>query len=284
MRQGARALLGLVLLLSACTSRTDTPAEETVLIPFDTSGNVQLVGRVCRPTRPGPNPVVVINHGLPSRPEDRPFMRPASCDSEPARWFNARGYIVVFALRRGFGDSTGPDVEDITSCTAPYYLGSGLASARDVDAIVAFATSLPDARPAGAIVVGQSAGGWATVAYNSQPHPRVAGVISMAGGRGAVAFGVPGQNCRPDLIVAAARRFGETGHSPMLWIYASTDSFFPPALALEMWRAYISTGNRTALFQPENFPGEGHLLFYAEGGSRIWGPAVDAYLARLPGH
>jgi dienelactone hydrolase len=281
----------LPLLLTFCSTRPDfvpryfapTGAGEAVLIPFgDEASDVQLVGRVCRPDVPGRRPVVVINHGAPSRPEDRLEMQPASCTSEPAQWFNARGYIVVFALRRGFGGSTGPVVENSGICSNPAYLRSGLTSAQDVEAVVRYATSLPDALPTGAIVAGLSTGGWATIAYNSLPHPRVVGLINMAGGRGGHAFGEAGENCRPDLLVAAAKRFGETGISPMLWVYALNDSFFPPALAQEMAAAYNRSGGRAGLVQPAAYGADGHGLFYAPGGSRIWGPIVDSYLATLP--
>lgn len=273
-------------LLAGCAGATEPAAppavsDRTHWVPVvDAAGTTRMMlARVCRPDAAGPLPVAVINHGSPVTPGLRRDMRPASCDSEPARWFLARGYVVVFPLRRGFGGSSGAVAESSGPCESPDYVRAGLESARDVAAAVQYATALPYARPDGAVVVGQSLGGWATLAYAAGPHPRVAGLIDMAGGRGGHALADGGGNCRPDLLVAAAAVFGRTARMPMLWVYADNDSFFPPSLARAMFSAFTEAGGRAALAQP-SFPGsDGHALFYAEGGSRVWGPLVDAYLA-----
>jgi pimeloyl-ACP methyl ester carboxylesterase len=261
--------------------------EEMRWIPVtgDDGQHQQMLARICRPaatTEAGVRvPVAVINHGSPADPADRASMVPAACSSEPARWFLARGYAVVFPLRRGFGASSGEVAESSGPCDSPDYFRAGLESARDVAAAVRYATALPYARPDGTVVVGQSLGGWATVAFAAEPHPQVAGLISMAGGRGGHAYADAGGNCRPDLLIAAAAAFGRTARTPMLWIYADNDSFFPPPLARAMYDAFTEAGGRAALAQP-SFPGpDGHALFYAQGGSRVWGPLVAAYLADM---
>jgi len=246
-----------------------------------------MMSRICRPAATLADgwraPVAIINHGSPADPADpvdRMRMQPGSCGSEPARWFLARGYVVVFPLRRGFGASSGEVAEGSGPCDSPDYVRSGVESARDVAAAVRYATALPYARPEGAVVIGQSLGGWATLAFAALPHQEVAALISMAGGRGGHAFADAGGNCRPDLLVAAAAAFGRTARTPMLWIYADNDSFFPPALAWAMFSAFTEAGGRAALAQPRFPGGEGHALFYAAGGSRVWGPIVEAYLAQ----
>ena len=287
----ALALFGLLAAPAGCAPvaaappAADVAREELHWIPVqDADGAAQqMLSRICRPAETLASgaraPVAVINHGSPSDPDDRGSMAPAHCDSEPARWFLARGYVVVFPLRRGFGGSSGAVAESSGPCESPDYVRAGLESARDVAAAVQYATALPYARPDGAVVVGQSLGGWATLAYAAGPHPRVAGLIDMAGGRGGHALADGGGNCRPDLLVAAAAVFGRTARMPMLWVYADNDSFFPPSLARAMFSAFTEAGGRAALAQP-SFPGsDGHALFYAEGGSRVWGPLVDAYLA-----
>lgn len=283
------SVIAVLLSLAACAASpaasppTAGSREEIHWIPVeDALGQGQvMVARVCRPeeTLAGVRaPVAIINHGSPRDPRERAWMQPASCGSEPARWFLARGYVVVFPLRRGFGASSGEFAETSGPCDSPDYVRAGIESARDVAAAVRYATSLPYARPEGAVVVGQSLGGWATVAFAAEPHPGVAALISMAGGRGGHATPGEADNCRPDLLVAAAGTFGRTARTPMLWIYADNDTFFPPPLARAMYEAFTEAGGRAALAQPD-FPGiDGHALFYAPGGSRVWGPIVAAYL------
>jgi dienelactone hydrolase len=185
----------------------------------------------------------------------------------------------VFALRRGFGHSTGPVVEDTGGCLAPNYFRSGLTGAVDIDAILRYATAQPYAQPNNAIVIGQSTGGWATIAYDSVEHAKASVFISFAGGRGGHAWPDPPTNCRPDLLIAAAKRFGESAAAPMLWVYAENDTFFPPELVREMHQAYIRAGGRAELVFTPPIGREGHGLFYAPGGTTLWGPTVERYIA-----
>lgn len=106
--------------------------------------------------------------------------------------------------------------------------------ARDLDASLSYATALPYARSDRAVVVGQSAGGWATDGYDGLPHPHAAWLVSMAGGRGGHTKNIANNNCRPDQLIAAAGLLGRTATTPMLWVYAENDSFFDPALVRAM--------------------------------------------------
>jgi dienelactone hydrolase len=269
-------------LLAACGATLKAAVlDETHLVPVADSAGVThaMRARICRPDVAGQVPVAVINHGSPASPGLRRAMQPASCDSEPARWFLAHGYLVMFPLRRGYGASGGELAESSGPCEQPDYVRAGIESARDVDAAVRYATRLPYARRDGAVVVGQSLGGWATLAYAAWPHPEVAALISMAGGRGGHAHAEAYANCRPDLLVAAAGAFGRTARTPMLWVYAANDSWFPPGLARAMYAAFTAAGGRATLVQPDFDGGDGHALFYAPGGARVWGPLVAAYLA-----
>jgi dienelactone hydrolase len=211
-------------------------------------------------------------------------MRPMSCDSEAARWFLARGYVVAFPMRRGYAGTGGPWAESYGRvCDHADYVHAGLESARDIDAVVEYVTRLPGVRPDGAVVVGQSAGGWGTVAYDSIPHPRVRALISMAGGRGGHQHDEPNQNCRPDLLADAAGAYGHTASTPMLWIYSENDTFFAPDLARAMAARFNQSGGQAELHQLPPFGKDGHSLFPARGGSAIWGPLVEAYLGRQLG-
>lgn len=251
------------------------------LIPFEAGAADAelLVGRICRSDSPGRRPVVVINHGAPGSVDKRRGMQPTRCDTEVARWFTDRGYLVIFPLRRGFGGSTGPAVEDRGACDRADYLASGLSGAKDIDATLRFAAKLPYAQPTGAIVIGQSTGGWATVAYDSIDHPTAAAFINFAGGRGGHSHSEAPTNCQPDLLIDAARRFGKNSVTPMLWVYARNDTFFPSSLVSKMYNAFVQAGGKADLFVAPAFANEGHWLFQGPGGSAIWGAIIENYLA-----
>ncbi len=235
--------------------------------------------RICRPDTDAPARLVVINHGSPANSSARPRMQLHRCSDEAARWFLTRGYVVAFPLRRGYGANGGTSPESSPSCREADFAQSGLETARDIDAVVRHVVALPFVRAGQTVVLGQSAGGWGTVAYDSMPHPGVTASISMAGGRGGHHQLQPNNNCHPERLIEAAGRFGATATTPMLWIYTANDSYFDPALATGMHDAFTRAGGKAEFIQPGPFGSDGHELFFGRGGSAIWGPPIERYLA-----
>jgi dienelactone hydrolase len=206
-------------------------------------------------------------------------MQVGSCDQEAARWFLTREYVVAFPLRRGYGATGGEWAESYGPCKRADYFHAGLETARDIDAAVQALTTLPFVRPDGVVIVGQSAGGWGTIAYDSVPHPRVSAFIVMAGGRGGHLHDRPNENCHPERLAAAAARYGASATTPMLWVYALNDTFFGPPIAQALYKSFAGAGGHADFEQPNSFDSDGHRLFFGPGGSAIWGPLVERYLA-----
>ncbi len=286
-----RSLLALLFaaVLAACEAPqhavlAGTPSgpwrEQIVWVPYDRQfgGTRHLFARLCRPATEREARVVVFAHGTPPDPSVRPTMKPLSCESEAAQWFLKRGYMVLAAMRTGFGQTGGDYAEQSMPCGRMDYVRSGRDTARQIAAAVDYATSLPGARPTGAIVVGQSAGGWGAVAYNAMPHPKVDAIVSMAGGRGGHMGGRANDNCRPEQLALAAGTFGAEAATPMLWIYTANDSFFAPPLASSMHANFAQAGGQARFVQLGPFANDGHGLFLGRGGSAIWGPLLARYL------
>jgi hypothetical protein len=104
----------------------------------------------------------------------------------------------------------------------------------------------------------------------------------MAGGRGGHQEMTANSNCRPDLLAAAAGQLARGATTPMLWIYSQNDSFFAPAIAAALYAAYSQNGGRAEFHQLGPFGNDGHRLFFGTGGSQVWGPIVERYLASQP--
>jgi dienelactone hydrolase len=279
---GTAIILGLCLFQSANAGPTVVDGrEQLVAVPVTgASGQItQMQTRLCRPAADAPARLVVINHGSPPNSAVRPQMEPGRCDQEAARWFLDRGYVVAFPLRRGYGATGGEWAESYGGCSHADYVHAGIETARDIDAAVVALTALPFVRPDGVVVVGQSAGGWGTIAYDSLPHPKVAAFVVMAGGRGGHEDNVPNKNCRPDLLADAAGSYGATASTPMLWIYAENDSFFAPAIARALYQSFTAAGGKADFEQPGPYDDDGHRLFFGRKGSTIWGPLVEHYLS-----
>lgn len=243
-----------------------------------------LYTRVCRPPGDHPARVMVLAHGSPADPTRRPSMMPAACDHEAVQWFMARGFMVVAGIRRGYGLTGGRWAETSGRCSADEYASAARESARDLDATVRYVTRLPYAQADNVVVVGQSAGGWAALGYNSVLHQPVVAMVSMAGGRGGRVGNVPHTNCRPEELVRAAGILGAAATTPMLWIYTENDTFFSPTLAKGMHDAFLRSGGTARLAQLGPFREDGHSLFFGRGGSAIWGPMMDDYLAERSRH
>jgi hypothetical protein len=79
--------------------------------------------------------------------------------------------------------------------------------------------------------------------------------------------------------VEGVHYFGKTATTPMLWVYAANDSYFAPSLARALWHAFTAAGGQANLQQPGPFADDGHHLFFGPGGSTVWGPLVEQYLA-----
>ncbi len=211
---------------------------------------------------------------------DRPFVTLHPCSDRAIAWFLRRGFVVVQALRRGYGETGGINADSIGPCGDPDYVRGGLEGAIDLDATVHAALSLPFVRPGGAIVLGQSAGGWAALAYSSAQHPDVAAFILMAPGNGGHVDGEANVTCEPRRLIEAAGYFGRSSAGGVLWISAANDTRFGPRLVSAMQQAFVAHGGELSAVAVGPFGSDGHTLFFGRGGAAIWGPVVTAYLNR----
>jgi len=272
-------ILALLALIVAGEASAQT-REQIVRIPGP--GGSTLVATVMRPPGEDKKPLVVINHGSPADGSQRAKMAPPRYNGLSS-WFVSRGYVVALPLRRGYGESGGSWAEAYGSCSNPDYYNAGLQGAADIKATLDYMRNQPYVAPDRSIIVGQSAGGWATVAFSSQNPANVAGMIDFAGGRGGhqpLPGGGTG-NCTPDALVTAAGKYGSTARVPILWIFTANDSFFEPRLAKRMFDAYNAAGGK-GTFRPQGaFSSDGHNLASSDSGVPIWQAPVSEFLATL---
>lgn len=272
--------IGLVAMLFVSNACSYEVVQQSIRLPIDDlSGHHRFMsGYVCRPSGVENPKLVIINHGSSTIASDRPWMPMASCYNEAVRWFMDRHYAVVQAWRLGYGPTGGPWTEGFAHCSASDYYEAGMETARQISAIVNYAVTLPGIDPNDVVVVGQSGGGWGAMAYDSLPHPHVSAVINMAGGRGGHYHGKDNSNCGADQLAGAVRLFAKASTTPMLWVYATNDSYFGPQLVDEMAAAYTSAGGKLQLYKAARYDSDGHSLFFGPNGSKIWGPWVKKYL------
>ncbi len=251
--------------------------EQLWLIPLPHDGDRAMHTTVLRPPGEDKRPLVVINHGSPAKAEDRPNLR--SVFKTASEWFVKRGFVVALPLRRGYGKTGGSWDETNGRCDNPDYRRAGLETAKDIRAAIAYMTKQAFVQPGRVLVVGQSAGGWGTVALSSLNPPEVAAMVNFAGGRGGYKNGQPNSNCTPDRLVEAAGQYGRTARMPTLWVFTENDLFFNPGLSRKMAEAYTAAGGKAEYNLLPPFGKDGHSMFGSSDGLSRWRDLVDKFLA-----
>ena len=281
-------LLATIALLAYRPASADESAspprveEEMWALPFP----LPVLAYVVRPLGDGPFPLVVMNHGI-SLDANQRTMFPSVEYRDAAFWFARRGYFVISPLRYGASSLDAKDVGlfgtvfgHVGSCDNPNFRGPGLAIATLNEWIIENMQKKKQIIPGKAIVVGQSGGGWGSIALASRNPPSVSAVITFAAGRGGRVDGKPNNNCAPDKLVAATGEFGSTARVPMLWVYTENDSYFGPELTKRMHNAFTAAGGNAEYHLLPAFGNDGHFLIDSADAVPLWAPLVSQFLEK----
>ena len=262
--------IGLLVSLNTTHAQQIRLPSEVIFIPKKILlGTIQLETTIYKPEGQGPFPLVVINHGKESGP---PGLQRRFTAGWASRFFIERGYVVFLPMRTGFSKSTGSYVGG--ECNVE---SNGLVQAEDVAATVSYAHTLDYVDPKRTLVVGQSHGGWTTLAYGaSKPDPSVKGLVNFAGG-------LRQTNCSGwELNLAkAAASFAKDTHIPSLWLYGDNDSFFTKQTYSEMFARYSKVNPRAQLVEFGVFGEDAHGLFTHKNGREIWGPYLEKFMTQV---
>ena len=242
---------------------------------------VPMLTTVFRPAGDGPFPMVLMNHGTTRSPTERLFF-PLLEFNAAAEWFADRKNVVVAPERPGHGDTGGPYYEEVVppgetqpsrGCGTPLFRDAGLAVAESDALAVGYMTSQPFVDSQNIIVIGQSGGGWGSIAYVSQQPAGVRAMINFAGGR----------TCRenpraPERLFEVASEFCRTIRVPMLWIYTENDKFFPPEVSKPLYEACRAAGADVEYHLLPPFEDNGHFFVDVPKAIQIWAPIVTKFL------
>ena len=268
----AGSLLGLGLLVGPTTAQEvllDAALNEQVLqIPKPGLFTLKLETTLYKPEGAGPFPLVVINHGKflgNTRFQSR--YRPALA----ARFFLQRGYAVVVPMRQGFSKSEGNYIDP--GCNVE---SNGRVQAEDVKAVLDYATAQPWVNKEQILVLGQSHGGWTTLALGALNYPGVRGLVNFAGG-------LRQSNCPgwESVLGRSAGAYGKETRLPSLWFYGDNDSYFSPETFHAMFDNYVAAGAPAKLVAFGKFGSDAHAMFGSRQGSDIWQPRVEAFMQTL---
>lgn len=272
-----RLLVATLLALVWSGAHAADPIIEPVEFPLVVDGaSLRMVGTVVRPADDKRHPIVVLSHGAWGPAERR--REKARLDYAPlSTWLAARGFAVLVPMRRGYGASEGEMAESSGGCEQPDYTKAALTGAQDILAGLEWLRGQSFADPERVMLVGFSAGGWATLGAASRGPGGLAAVINLSGGRGG--FPMNGWPCAWTRMLDSATAFGAEVRVPSLWLYGQNDALFGPEFAEKLADAWRKGGASADLHIIAPDYADGHGVFMAEEGVAFWAPLVERFIA-----
>jgi dienelactone hydrolase len=246
---------------------------EDLRIPMAEAGPQGLEAFLVRPAGTRRYPLALLSHGSPRSFDDRATMS-AHKYYGIALEYARRGFAALSVMRRGYGTSPGGRVDSVGGCANTAYLPAAAVAVADLRAAIEAMVRRADVNTSGMIAAGHSAGGFATVALTAQAPAGLVAAISFAGGRGSRD---DDDVCNPNGLVQAFATFGKTSRAPMLWVYASNDSYFGPDLARRLHDGFSANGGNAKFIAAPPFGDDGHYL-YSVVSRPQWTPYLDAFL------
>jgi dienelactone hydrolase len=238
-----------------------TQMGEPLTFPATIEGKeYQLEAMIYRPNDSAVHPFIVMNHG-------RFGMHPARNPNEARNYVElncalaSHGYIVMMLVRRGYGNSQGPDSE--LKDTA---IECGLEAVKDIQCAVAYLRQQPYVDKDRGLVMGHSQGGWAALAASTVRMEGVRGTVNLAGGTNYRKMG--DGKITPTVqtnYVDSCRELGKAAVVPTLWIYVENDVLNPPACARRMCEAFQSSGGQAQLVISPPYGSNGHYFTQEPG-------------------
>ena len=226
---------------------------------------VSLQVTVFQPEGAGPFPVAVINHG---KNGGNAHLQERSRPLPATRELLKRGYAVVVPMRQGFAESGGAAVGE--GCNID---GNGQAQSEDIVSVVRWLGTQAWADTNRMMMMGQSHGGLATMAYSQNPAPGFKLFVNFAGG---LKYTV---GCQWELALRDAyMSYGRTSKVSSIWFYGENDSYFPPQVIAPAFKTFIESGGNGEMVAYGPFGVDSHAMFGNVDGLDIW---LEKVLAKM---
>jgi len=249
---------------------------EDMRIPVKEAG-YSIAARIVRPDGKGPFGAIVLNHGVGGTAAERHSESPDQL-LDAASVFAHHGYVVMLPLRRGFGVTGGDYAEDPGPCSNPNFPKAEHAASQDVMAAYNYTRTLPYVDGSKMILAGQSAGAMVSIytAATRAPQGLVA-VLGFAAGRGGNPNYRPGVPCAIEPVAKLLDTLGKEIKVPVLFHYAANDHYFNPATTRLWYERFTAAGAKADYVLQPAFGADGHYVFSASGGAKVWLPAVERF-------
>ena len=186
------------------------------------------------------------------------------------RLLTSYGFAVLVPMRRGRGASDGSMVEPDTCNSGDQ--PRGLTNAiEDLDAVIAYAKTLPYIDMSKVVLEGISRGGLLSIVYASKRSDlQVKGIINFVGGW-------TSEECDARFTITQFREAGTNGKAPSLWIYGENDRLWSNESIRSYARAF-DKGDGNLIFRLYPVPGDGHSVPMH---ANLWLAELHQFLERI---
>ena len=155
---------------------------------------------------------------------------------------------------------------------------AGEGAALDLLATVEWGKTQRDLDPKRWLLVGQSAGGFASIYTASKRPDGLVAVLAFSPGRGGDPDKRRGEPCASDRMAELFAAVAPKIAVPVLWFYAENDEYMSPRVQKLWFESFRSAGGRGELFVAPFFPdARGHGVFPSRRGVPLWTDAVAAF-------
>lgn len=275
------AVIALVLVALAAGAAHADVVEERALVPVEVVDRHGAAVRqsievtIVRDASRARSPFLVLSHGRGGMAESS-RRRSVAGMLPNARYFAAKGYVVLLPLRVGYGTTGGPDVENSGPCSnrdyAPVYEAAAMQTLR----VIEHAKAQPYIDPTHGLVVGQSFGGATAIAVAAKGVPGIRAAINFAGGGGGNPADHPEQPCSLEAMSRLFASYGATSRVPTLWLYSQNDRYWGPLIPRRWLDGFVASGGKGEFVALPPHKSDGHAIF--TGNPAAWRPAVEDFL------
>lgn len=215
----------------------------------------QLEGMIYRPSDNNMHPLIIMNHGRNGKYPPN-YSNESKTLSTLCKALAKNGYVVMLLVRRGYGNSQGPDSELKETAVA-----SGLEACKDVKSAIIYMQQKSYVIKGKTVVIGHSQGGWVALAASTQKIDGLLGTVNLCGGTNYenMGSGRINEDVQSHWIWASGI-LGKKNIVPTLWIYPENDRNHPVKYVNKMFKAFQSSGGKGKLIIKPPYKDNGHYI------------------------
>jgi dienelactone hydrolase len=234
---------------SSVTMVSDRHASYKAVIDGET---YNLEYRLIRPNDSLSHPLVIMTHGRDGAHPQRNTFEVNGYDHLCSA-LAQQGYVVMMLVRRGYGNSDGPDSELKDTPKA-----SGLEAAKDLLSAVEHMKTQPYVDPGRIVVMGHSQGGWGVIAFSTLKVDGVLGTVNLSGGINYTSIYTDPKSTVYSKWASDCGEYGKVNSIPTLWIYSKNDYCIPPEASQPMFKSFQDQGGKGTFVMKPEYGTNGH--------------------------